>query len=725
MLDLFEQLVPGDAAGCLSAFVILGGLALISGLWPGAAGQRRLFTALTALQSLALLMAGAVTLGGAGPLQLKLWHFPLLTSIQLRLTPLAAVFLMITAVVFAASLSFAAHDSQQYRTRRKSRLFLCLYELLFLSMAAVPLADDVLSFVFAWEIMSLLIYGLVLFEHERPIRVSAAYRTLALSEFGSIAALFGLLLLAALAGHLGFEGLRAGAGTLGEGDRWLIFLLTFYGFGVKAGLVPVNLWLPDAHAAAPRAVSPVLSGATLNLGVYAIMLVNSQLLPVDRPTQGMVVLITGSVSAIVGILYAVVQHDMKRTLAHSSIENLGIVITAYGAALVFGALGHAVLAGMALIITLYHMINHSLYKTLLFIGVAAVDASAGSHNMNRLGGLLRAMPWTGLFFLVGIMAICALPPFNGFVSEWLTLQSLLRAAELASISVKVAFALAGALLALTAGLAITCFVMVFAMSFLGPARSRQARDATEALPVARVPMAVLGVLCLALGVLPTYVIPILNVVTTPLVRASALAALVPPFFVAGASAPHGIPHALLKDFHAIGAQIGQTFLPGRGLVVLHTGAARNPVVFAMSTAYTLPVLALLLLVVYLVFRWLTAGRRQRRRAVWAGGIRHFSARTTYTATGFAAPVRVLFDAILRPVTIEDATETVGGHFRTAIRRETTELHIVDRLTLRPLTRLVFGTAAMLRHIHRGRVNVYATYVLISLLLVLLVGLWTS
>ncbi len=712
-----------NAAAWLHVFLILGTLNLAAAIFLNGTAQRRTFIVLALLESAALFMTGVVTfLTGIATLQ-PLWQFPLLGEMQLRLMPFSALFLMVTAVVFAASLPFAAHDSTQYARSASRRLFLALYQLLYLSMVVVFSAADVLSFLLSWEIMSLLVYGLVVFEHSRPASQRAAYLTLALSELGSMAAIIGLLLFAALTGHLDFAGMRAGSGTLGAGARWMIFLLTFYGFGVKAGIVPVNLWLPDAHAAAPRSVSPVLSGATLNLGIYAIMLVNMELLPTNQSAFGLVALITGSVSALIGILYATTQSDMKRALAHSSIENMGIVIAAFGASLVFASLNHPVLAGMALIVALYHMLNHSVYKTLLFIGAGAVDAGTGTHNMNRLGGLIRCMPWTTLFFLGGIMAICALPPFNGFVSEWLTLQTMLRAAELASVTVKVGFALSGALLALTAGLAITCFVMLFAMSFLGMARSQAASQSGEAPHAARIPMAALAILCLALGVLPTYVIPALDEVTAPLVHAHAVDSLVPAFFGANAAHPHALPTSFIRQFHAIGAQVGQTLLPGRGLVVLHPGGARNPVIFAMSTGYTLLVLTVLFLIVYVVFRGLTGDRQLRRRSVWAGGVRHFSPRTTYTATGFSAPVRVLFHTILRPIVSDDATETVGEHFRTAIRRETTEFHIVDRLTLRPVTHTVLWIAARLRRMHRGRVNTYAAYVLASLLVVLGVGLW--
>lgn len=716
--------LPELQAMGLVLFFVLGGVALLGTLLLDGRPQRWLFTLLGLLQSLLLLAIGAGVLFSGHSLSFSLWNFYGLDQLQLQLTPFNAIFMVITAGVFAASLGFAAHDSVRYQVRSRRYLFLLLYESLYLSMAVVFIANDVLSFVLSWELMSLLIYALVLFDHESPSHSRAGYLTLALSELGSVAGIIGLLLLSGFTGHMDFAGMHSAMGALGDAARWIIFLLTFFGFGVKAGLVPVNLWLPDAHASAPRSVSPVLSGATLNLGVYAIMLVNTLLLPVNQNGPGIVALIIGSVSAIIGILYAVTQRDMKRTLAHSSIENLGIVIAAWGAALLFAVQGLAVLAGMALIVSLYHMLNHSSYKTLLFIGAGAVDAATGTHNMNRLGGLIRLMPWTTLCVLAGVMAICALPPFNGFVSEWLTLQVLLRAAELASVPVKITFAIAGALLALTAALALTCFIMVFAMSFLGVARSPAAVKARKAPWCARLPMAVLALVCLALGVLPTYVIPALDRVTAPLVQAHATDALVPAFFGANAQDTHGMSAGFVHDFHNLGAQLGQSALPGRGVVVLHQGGASNPVVFAMSTSYTLVMLLLILFVVWLVFRWLTRRQTRQRGAVWAGGIRYFTPRTAYSVTGFAAPVRVLFNAILRPVTLEDATETTGGgYFRTAIRREHAEFHIVDRLTLRPVIRLTLGLAGLVRRMHHGRVNAYAAYVLISLLLVLIIGLW--
>jgi hydrogenase-4 component B len=297
---------------------------------------------------------------------------------------------------------------------------------------------------------------------------------------------------------------------------------------------------------------------------------------------------------------------------------------------------------------------------------------------------------------------------------------MLRSAELPSIPVKIAFALCGAGLALTAALAVTCFVKMFAMVFLGMPRSEGAETAAEAKGSSIVPMVFLAALCLVLGVLPTYVIPALNRTLQPWTDAST-EALVPPFF---ASAPgHGtLPAPFVAEFHELGAQVGQGVLPGRGLVVLHRGGEANPVVFAMSTSYTLVVLAGLLVLTYAILRlWLTRRRKRAWGERWDGGLRRLLPEMTYTATGFSNPVRVIFDAVFRPTTVEDTRETVAEHFRNAIRREKETVHLVDKLVFRPVRSATLWFARGLALMHHGRLNAYVGYVLLALLLALAIG----
>jgi hydrogenase-4 component B len=672
------------------------------------------------LAALLTLAAGGMLLIGNASFQTTLWPVLSLGTLTLSADRLSALFVVVSGFVFLPVSLFSGQYLRKYQPHHDLRYFSVLYHCLFAAIVLILIADDVLSFLIAWEAMSILSYLLVTFE-ERNDSAQAGYVMLAMSEAGTIAVAIAFILAASVAGDLNFAGLRTTAPTLGEGIRWAIFLLSFFGFAVKAGLVPVNSWLPLAHPAAPTNVSALLSAVIVNLGIYGIVRVNLDLVPPVTPNMGLIVLAIGSISALFGILYATIQAEMKRLLAHSTIENMGIVAAGIGAAMTFLATDHQVAASIAIIAALYHVANHSVYKALLFVGTGLVESSAGSRDLDQLGGLVRRMPWTSAFFLVGVLSISALPPFNGFVSEWLTLQTILRSALLTSTPEKIVFAISGALLALTAGLAVTCFAKVFAMGFLGMARSDGASHATEASVATRWPMGILAASCVALGILPTYVIPALDGTTEPLVHTSATAALVPPFFVSGAQRQENVPAAFIAEFHDLGAQVGRGLAPGRGLVVLLRGEESNPVVFAMSTSYTVLVLALLLAVTFVVFRLLTRRRGLLRSATWDGGLRHLWPQLTYTATGFANPVRVVFHALLRPTTIEDSTEAVATHFRTAIRREYAELHLVDRFVLAPPVYALGRAAAVIRKMHVGHVNAYAAYVLVAVLFVLIVG----
>ena len=662
---------------------------------------------------------GAITIYGPDVFTATLWSIPSVGPIVLRADPLSGLFLLLVGLVFLPTSIFAASALPSLTGRYNARVYALFYFALFISIVWILVAGDVFSFLIAWELMSILCYLLVNFEHQEETSSKASYLMLATSEAGALAAAIGLLLLAVSAGSIEFAGLKSAIASPGEGVRWSVFLLTFFGFGVKAGLVPVNFWLPSAYTAAPTGFVPVLAGTTLNLGLYGIFRVNTDLLPATSVGPGIIALIIGTLSALVGILYATTNNNLKTLLAHSSIENAGVITVSFGAGLVFSAVGKPVLAAIAFLVALYHLTNHSLYKALLFIGAGEVDRCAGTRNLDLLGGLIRRMPWTGAAFLAGALSIAALPPFNGFVSEWLTLQTFLRSAELSSVGVKIVFALCGAGLALTAALAVTCFVKMFAMGFLGVSRSDQAEQAVEGKPTALVAMGFLAALCLLLGVLPTYVIGVLDNVIQPLTHASAAAGLIPPFF-ANAPGHTELPSAFVREFHDLGAQVGQSVLPGPGLVILHRGGTANPVVFAGAPTYLVVILSGLLVITFLVVRWaLTKRRSVAKRVCWDGGIPRLLPEMTYTATGFSNPVRVIFQAIFRPTIVEDTRETVAEHFRTAIHREREEIHIVERLVLQPLRRVAYYLASRLATMHRGRLNAYITYSLLGLLLILL------
>ncbi len=703
------------------AFFILGAAGVVL---PFLIPRRSLVVALAVigtLMALIILVASAMLLVSDGRFHVALWPLLTLGTLTLEADRLSAFFLFVSGLVFLPVSIFSGAYLNKYLAHHDLRYFSVLYHVLFASIVLVLVAADVVSFLIAWELMSIVSYLLVTYEFERPESSRASYVMLAMSEGGTIAVAIAFILIAGTAGGLGFPALRGAALSDGAALSWAVFLLSFFGFAVKAGLIPLNSWLPLAHPVAPTNISALLSAVIVNLGVYGIVRVNLDLAPAAGAAPGLIVLAVGSLSALLGILYATIQSEMKRLLAHSTIENMGIVAAGVGAAMVFIATGHNVVGAIALVAALYHLANHSVYKALLFIGTGAVEAGTGTRDLDRLGGIIRGMPWTGAFFLVGVLSIAALPPFNGFVSEWLTLQTILRSAVLSSTVIKIIFAICGALLALTAGLAGTCFIKVFATGFLGMSRSPAAAAAREANVGTRTSLAVLAALCILLGILPTYVIPAIDRAVVPLAHESATAALVPPFFTATAQHPENLPPAFVADFHDLGAQIGRKILPGRGLVILHRGEAHNPVVFAMSTTYMVVVLPSLLALIFIVFRLLTRRRRIARKAAWDGGLRHLLPGLTYTATGFSNPVRVIFAALLSPAANDESTEAVATHFRTAIRREYTEVHIIDRFVLQPPIDILRNLAAYARRMHVGNVNAYAAYVLLAMLIVLVLG----
>lgn len=673
------------------------------------------------LAAFAVVGAAAEVLVTGEDISRSLWAVPELTTLTLQLDRLSAVFVLAAGLVLCPASIYAAGELKHESFGGRRRPFAVLLFALYASVVLILIAGDALLFLLGWELMSILCYLLVLTNPRRENdRAGSAYLLLAMGEAGTLAVALGFLMLALGAGSLQFGALKSGASGLNAAARWGVFLLTFFGFGVKAGLVPVNSWLRPAYAAAPRAFAPILAGATLNLGLYGILRVNGDLMPAVQAGAGLIALVVGTASALLGILYANTDNDLKAMLAHSSIENVGIIVAGFGAGMVFVATNHLALAAMAFMAALYHMVNHSLYKALLFCGVGAVETQTGTRDMDQLGGLIKWMPLATGGFLIGTLSIAALPPFNGFVSEWLTLQVMLRSAELAFTGTKIVFALCGALLALTAALAVTCFVKVFAMSFLGMRRLEAERVVTEAPRTALAAMGILALLCFAFGVLPTYVISFLNPAPAQIARASALDTLVPPFFVSAEG--HGaLPAPFLSEFHDLGARMGESVLPGHGLVVLHRGGTQNPVVFAMSTSYMLVILGGLLLLTFLIVRlWLTRARRRARHERWDGGVRRLLPEMTYTATGFSNPVRVIFDAIFRPTTVEETRETVAEHFSMAIRREKERVHMVDRLVFQPVRAATLLLARILAGMHHGRINAYVTYAFVALLIVLAV-----
>ena len=414
---------------------------------------------------------------------------------------LATVFLVVVNLGAAAASLFAIGYGRHEDTPER---ILPFYPAFLAGMNLVVLADDAFTFLASWEFMSLSSWALVMAHHRVRDNVYAGYVYLTMASFGTLALLLTFGMLAGPDGGYAFADIRANPPSAGIAAVALILVLI--GAGSKAGLVPLHVWLPLAHPAAPSHVSALMSGVMTKVAVYGFVRIVFDLLGPPAWWWSMLVLAFGGITAVMGVLYALMQHDLKRLLAYHTVENIGIIFIGLGLALAFSAHGMPSAAALGLTAGLLHVFNHSVFKSLLFFGAGAVLTSTGERDMEHLGGLIHRMPQTAFAFLVGCVAISALPPFNGFVSEWLTFQAILLSPELPSWGLKLLVPAVGGLLALSAALAAACFVKAFGVTFLGRPRSTAAEQAHETDRFSLAAMFIFAAVCLVAGILPGFVI---------------------------------------------------------------------------------------------------------------------------------------------------------------------------------------------------------------------------
>ena len=426
-----------------------------------------------------------------------------------RLDPLAAIFLAIVGFGGAAASVYAVgygrHEASPGRV-------LPFYPAFLAGMSLVVLSGDAFTFLVSWEFMSVMSWALVMAHHKAPGNTFAGYVYLVMASFGTLALLLAFGLLAGPQGHYDFASIRSVVG--GHPLAGLVLILALIGTGSKAGLVPLHVWLPLAHPAAPSHVSALMSGVMTKVAIYGFIRIVFDLLGPPQWWWSVPLLSAGAVTAVIGLLYAILQDDLKRLLAYSTVENIGIIFLGLGLALAFKSNGLAEAAALAMTATLLHAINHAAFKSLLFFGAGSVLSATGERNLDAMGGLVHRMPLTGALFLIGAMAISALPPLNGFVSEWLMFQAVLVSPVLPHWGLKFLVPAAGAMLALAAALAAACFVRAYGIAFLGRPRSPAAADAGEVDGFQTGAMGALALTCLLIGILPGFVIDAL----APVVR---------------------------------------------------------------------------------------------------------------------------------------------------------------------------------------------------------------
>ena len=649
-------------------------------VWRGRAADARalVYGICLALSTIALATSLAALLTSAGPPSTLVLPLGLpWIGAHFRIDALAAFFLLVVNLGGAAAslygLGYGRHETAPERVLPFFPAFLA-------GMNLVVLAADAFSFLLAWEFMSLVSWALVMSHHQALDNRRAGYVYLAMASFGTLALLLAFGLLAGPAGAYDFAAIRAAEHT--PFTAGLVLALLLLGAGSKAGLVPLHVWLPLAHPAAPSHVSALMSGVMTKVAVYGFIRVVFDLLGEPAWWSSVLVLFIGGITAVIGILFALMQSDLKRLLAYSTIENVGVIFVGLGLALAFAENGMPGAAALALTASLFHVFNHALFKSLLFMGAGAVLTATGRRDMDELGGLIHRLPATSVLFLIGAVAISALPPLNGFVSEWLTFQAILQSPNLPDWGLKVMVPAVGAMLALAAALAAACFVKAFGITFLGRPRSLAAETAREVDRESLAAMGLLAGLCLAAGMLPGLVIDALAPVTSSLVG-------------------QAMPRQITQPWLSI-VPIAESRSSYNGLLVF--------VFIALSGTAT----------AWVVHRF--ASRRVRRGIAWGCGFDEPVGAGQYSAQSFAQPIQRVFGPLLFR-----STETVvmppPGSLGPA-RHELKAHDLIWDTLYAPLAGFVTGLADRLNVLQFLTIRGYLSFVFTALVILLLaLALW--
>jgi len=588
--------------------------------------------------------------------------------VHLHLDALSGVFLVLLGAASAGISIFAAGYFRQGEGTAPG--LLCLqYHLFLASMGFVLLADDAYAFMLAWETMALSSYFLVTTQHRIPEIRKAGFLYMVMAHLGAIAILLSFGILQGGSWHFTFDAMRAA--HLGTNWATAAFCLALFGFGAKAGIVPVHVWLPEAHPAAPSPVSALMSGVMLETALYGMIRVSFDLLGQPLWWWGLMPLSLGLFSALYGVVFAAAQTDMKRLLAYSSIENIGIMFTGLGLAMVFAGVGMRASAALTLIAVMYHAINHAFMKSLLFLGTGSVLHATGERNLGHLGGLIHRMPWVAWLTLIGVLAIAGLPPLNGFVSEWLLLQSFLLSYKVPHPFINMLLPLGAALLALAAALAGYVMVKFFGVIFLGRPRESTLHKAHDAGFAERLGLMWLALGCVLLGFFPTTVISFFSIVTKQLGL--------------GELPSSNAPWWLL-------------------LPIPERESSYAPLIFF---AVILAVVALAILGVRFFYH-----QRVRKDAAWDCGLGGLTSRMQDTAEGFGQPIRHLFQPLFLIV------RELPGPFDAKPKYR---LEIYDRfwrVLYQPLGPLVRRVADKVAWLQQGRISTYLLYSFVTLVVLL-------
>lgn len=604
------------------------------------------------------------------------------TSITIRVNSFSAFFLILIGIIGMIVTIYSIGYVSEYQGRKSVSLLNAGMLVFLLSMAGVVMAGNIFSFLVSWELMSVISYLLVIYEHEKPEVQRAGLIYVVMTHIGTVFLVIAFFILRHYSGSFEFQ--QMSHVHMPKTVQSLVFVCALIGFGTKGGLVPLHIWLPRAHPSAPSNISALMSGVMIKTAIYGFMLVTLQFLQSGPLWWGIAVVLIGANTALFGVLHAFGKTDQKRMLAYSSIENIGLMFMGIGIALIFITKGLPVLASMALMAVLYHLVNHALFKSLLFMGAGAVLMVTHTKNMNLLGGLIKRMPWTALFMLIGSLSIAAMPPMNGFVSEWMLFQSIFTLGFFGnSIAMHLFGTLIIAVLALVGALVAFLFIRFFSMTFLALPRSDMAEHSHEVPFSMLVGMGLSSLGCIVLGVIPFVMFGVIQKTIYPLIGISSA-------------------HSFAITPTAISAGISKVSVGTTGIMII-----------------------LGLLLAWGIVKFIGGKTKTIREETWACG-NSLVPRMTYTASGFSKPLRVAFQLLMKPSrSLVTDKNPKSPYFVRGYTYASQIPSIIENFTYKPFMKFLVIGAKIFRKIQNGIVQSYLLYLLATLVFMLIwvMGRW--
>ncbi|HET9947037.1 MAG TPA: hydrogenase 4 subunit B [Patescibacteria group bacterium] len=601
-----------------------------------------------------------------------------LFSLTFRLDSLSAYFLLIISTVALASSTYGVGYMRHYFSKYNVGVFGFFYNLFLLSMVLVVTANNAFYFLSVWEIMSLSSLFLVLFEYHNGETLKAGIVYFVMTHVGTACIVAACLLLYGATGSFDFSTIARLSSHIPDAIKAAVFVLALIGFGTKAGIIPLHIWLPKAHSAAPSHVSALMSGVMIKLGIFMMFRFFIEILGQGPFWWGAIILAIGAISSVLGVLYALSEHDIKRLLAYHSIENIGIILLGLGSSMIFLSLHLPALALLAACAGLFHTFNHAIFKSLLFMGAGSVIHATHTRNIEEYGGLIKHMPYTALFFLIGSIAISGLPPFNGFASEWVTFQSLFAGISLLDVAGKTLFLFAAGSLALTGGLAAACFVKAFGITFLARPRSHESEKAKESSLWMIVPLGFLSLLTIIFGLGAGWII-------------------------------EGLKQILLSVGN-FGVAFSSSSTSPMTIVAQNGFAQLNmPIVFLSMVVS--------ILVVYFFTRVISAKQKVARGATWDCGYIGLEGHMEITATAFSRTLIMIFKGLFQP-SQQHQVEYIDADIRYLKKSHAVNIateNLYEKYFYTPLQIITEGISRKVKVIQGGNLNEYLLYIFIAII----------